>query len=374
MALTACLSLILLPAPAQIRMPWTFPGDFRDRLRISDLVVSGTIEHTSTTGVQTVDHVELIGNLARVRVDRVFQGSASGEVSFVWYGLYLPPTGGGVVGSLPPTANFRPHERYLLFLKQRTPGWVVAMPLYAIEVKLAPTPPSRAVGDLSQVPTDNRYEALAQELDTAALLVPTPEPDLTGEAATYFPAIFDLLGGCAQPFYRRFSSSPSPELRRAALKWLQLIQSRHMMCQSTGMPEKQGITRELPVSWGGPEASDILSGALLKRLIPKTQFDLLQGNCKRTPPCRGCRKLQRRPAKLLSGHLWTTGVNPDGSERAVMVPQAHNRMSISPRCVRPPVFLVGRSLPLSYLIGFHPVTPLQHHNLVELQLLPFVQL
>jgi hypothetical protein len=229
---TACLVSMSLPAPAQTRMPWTLPGDFRDRLSISDLVVSGTIEHTSATGVQTVDHVELVGNVARVRVDRVFQGSASGELPFVWYRLHVPPTGGGVVGSLPPTANFRPHERYLIFLKQRTTGWVVAMPLYAIEVKLAPMPPSRAVGDLSQAPTDKKYEALAQELETAALLIPAPQPGVTGEAATYFPAVFDLLGGCAEPFYRRFSSSPSLELRRAGLNWLQLIQSRHMTCKS----------------------------------------------------------------------------------------------------------------------------------------------
>ena len=85
-AVTACLVAMLLPAQAQTRMPWTFPGDFRDRLRTSDLVVSGTIEHTSATGVQTVDHVELVGNVARVRVDRVFQGSASGDVPFVWRG------------------------------------------------------------------------------------------------------------------------------------------------------------------------------------------------------------------------------------------------------------------------------------------------
>jgi hypothetical protein len=232
-AVTACLVSMLLPAPAQTRMPWTFPGDFRDRLRISDLVVSGTVEHTSATGVQTVDHIELVGNAARVRVDRVFQGSARGEVPFVWYRLYIPPTGGGVVGSLPPVANFQPHERYLIFLKQRTTGWVVAMPLYAIDVKLAPTPPSGAFGDLSQAPTDKKYEALAQELETAALLVPTPQHGLTGEAATYFPAVFDLLGGCAEPFYRRFLSSLSPELRRAALNWLQLIQSRHMICKSS---------------------------------------------------------------------------------------------------------------------------------------------
>jgi len=214
-------------------MPWTFPGDFRDRLRVSGLVVSGTIEDTSTTGVQTVDHVELVGNVARLRVDRVFQGSARKEIPFVWYKLYFPPTAGGIIASLPPTANFRPHERYLIFLKQSTSGWVVAMPLYAIEFKLAPTPPSGALGDLSQATTETRYEALAQELETAALLILAPQPGLTGEAATYFPAIFDLLGGCAEPFYGRFLSSPSPELRRAALNWLQLIQSRHMICKTS---------------------------------------------------------------------------------------------------------------------------------------------
>lgn len=229
----ACLVWTMLPALAQVRMPWTFPRDFRDRLKISDLVVSGTIEDTSTTGVQTVDHIELVANVARVRVDRVFQGSASGEVQFVWYRLYVPPTGGGVVASLPPPANFRPHERYLIFLKQRTTGWVVAMPLYAIELKLAPTPPSGAMGDLSQATTDKLYEALAQELETVALLIPAPQPGLTGEAATYFPSIFDLLGGCAEPFYRRFFSSSSPELHRAALNWLQLIQSHHMTCKSS---------------------------------------------------------------------------------------------------------------------------------------------
>src|SRR5215469_17069821 len=111
-----------------------------------------------------------------------------GAQPFMWYRLYVPPTSGGVVGSLPLTANFQPHERYLIFLKRSTRGFVVAMPLYAIEVKLAPTPPAEAMEDLSQAPTDKRYEALAQELETAALLLPTPEPGLTREAATYFPA------------------------------------------------------------------------------------------------------------------------------------------------------------------------------------------
>ena len=233
LAATACLALILFPAPAQIRMPWTFPGDIRERLRISDLVVSGTIADTSIAGVQMVDHVELVANIAHVRIDRVFQGSATGEIGFVWYKLYVPPTAGGIVASLPPTANFRPHERYVIFLKQRSSGWVVAMPLYALEVSLAPRPPSGAMGDLSQAPSDKRFEALAQELETAVLLMPVPPPGLTGEAATYFPAIFDLLGPCAAPLYRRFLSSPSLELRRFARNWLELIQSHQITCKDS---------------------------------------------------------------------------------------------------------------------------------------------
>lgn len=232
-AATVCLVSIVLPATAQVRMPWIFPGNFGDHLRDSDAVVSGTIEDTSALGVQTIDHIELLANVARVRVDRIFQGSAGVELQFVWYRLYVPRTSsGGVVGSLPPLANFRSHERYLIFLKRRTRGWVVAMPLYAVEFKLGAMPPSGASADLSQDTTSMRYEALAQELEAAALLIPAPQPGLTGEAVTYFPSIFDLLGGCAEPFYRRFLSSPSPELRRAALNWVQLIQSRKMTCKA----------------------------------------------------------------------------------------------------------------------------------------------
>jgi hypothetical protein len=100
-------------------------------------------------------------------------------------------------------------------------------------MELAPTPPSNALLDISGVPSEHRFEALAEELENAALRSPTPQPGVT---ATYFPAVFDLLGGCAEPFYRRFLSSPNPELRRAALEWLSLIRSRSMTCNATITP------------------------------------------------------------------------------------------------------------------------------------------
>jgi hypothetical protein len=235
LATITCLLAIMFAPQRSTSFPWVFPSDIRERLRISDLVLSGTIEDTSALGVQIVDHTQLAGNVARVRVDRVFQGSRAEQIQFTWF-KYPATTEGGIIYSGPPLADFRPHKRYLIFLKQKTSGWVVAMPLYAIEIELAPIPPSNALRDLSHAPSAQRHEALAEEMETAALLIPPPPPGVTGNAATYFPAVFDLLGGCAEPFYLRFLSSPSPELRGAAQSWLSLIRSRDMACEAATTP------------------------------------------------------------------------------------------------------------------------------------------
>jgi hypothetical protein len=92
--------------------------------------------------------------------------------------------------------------------------------------------------DLSELSPEQQYEAIAQEIETAALLVPIPPPGMTGEAATYFPALFDLQGGCTEPFYRWFVSSPSTGLRAAALNWLRLIGSHHLTCKTAVAPLK----------------------------------------------------------------------------------------------------------------------------------------
>jgi hypothetical protein len=233
-AATAFSLAMLFSGQTSTPLPWTFPSDVRERMRVSDLVVSGTVEDTSALGVQIVDHTELTGNLARVRVDRVFQGQGAEDLQFTWFTFHI--TGIGFLYAGPPNADFRPNKRYLIFLKKNISGWVVAIPLYALEVELAPAPPPNVLRDLSEVPSEQRHKALAEELETAALLVPAPRPGVTGEAATYFPAVFDLLGGCAEPFYRRFLFSPSPELRGAALNWLSLILSRRMTCQRVIAP------------------------------------------------------------------------------------------------------------------------------------------
>jgi hypothetical protein len=232
---TACLlASMLIP---QNSFPWTMPGDLLQRLHISDVVVSGTIESLSPAGVQKVDGEELTATTARLRVDRVFQGEAEEELRFTYFTLHMEGPG-GYAYSGPPIADFRPHKRYLVFLNREKFDWVVAMPLYALELELSPTQPTGSNRDLSQLLPEQRYEAIGEELETAALLVSVPPPGMTREAAAYFPSVYDLLGGCAEPFYRRFLSSPSPELRAEALRWLELISLRHRTCKTAVAPVK----------------------------------------------------------------------------------------------------------------------------------------
>ena len=200
---------------------------------MSDLVVSGIIEETSRAGSQVVDGTEVTANIAHLRVDRIFQGSAAGkDLRFTWFTPHAPG-GGGYVWDGPRVADFRPGKRYVIFLKRTNSGWEVAMPVYAIEEELVASPPRGALRDLSQAPLQQRYEALAEELENAALALPAPPPGMTGVAAMYFSPVFDLLGACAEPFYGRFLSSSSPGLRGEASNWLELIRSRHLKCQES---------------------------------------------------------------------------------------------------------------------------------------------
>jgi hypothetical protein len=233
----ACLLASTLVPQSSLSLPWTMPGDFLQRLRISDLVVSGTVESVSPRRVQNVDGAKLNARVTRLRVDRVFQGKAEEKLQFTWFTLHMEGSKGFAYAG-PSLADFQPRKRYLVFLKRDKTGWTVAMPLYSLEVELSPTPPVDSLRDLTQLLPEQRNEAIGEELEMAAVRVPIPPPGMTGEAAAYFPAIFDLLGGCAAPFYRSYLSSPSPELRAAALSELELIGSRHLTCKTEVSPMK----------------------------------------------------------------------------------------------------------------------------------------
>ena len=136
-------------------MPWTMPGDFLQRRRISDLVVSGTIESSSPRGLQIVNGETLNAKIARLGVDRVFQGKTAKELQFSWYTIHSDGARGyGYSG--PPLADFQTRKRYLVFLKRNESDWTFAMPVYALEVELASEPPSGSLRDLSEALPEQR--------------------------------------------------------------------------------------------------------------------------------------------------------------------------------------------------------------------------
>jgi len=231
-----CIALLtakaVQPATAQVQYPWVYPGDFRERVRQADLVASGTIRSTVPSSTRVVDGVDLTGNSASIEVDRIFKGQESDRtVHFLWFSP-APVEGGGVIYSGPPLARFVAGRRYLAFLRREAAGYVVTMPVYQIEVPLAPASPLN-VSDVSVLPDEIRDSEIARELESAALSIGPPAPGTTGLAAIYFPYVVDLIGGCAKPFLEHFAASRSNELRGAAQQWLKLLVDKHMHCETS---------------------------------------------------------------------------------------------------------------------------------------------
>ena len=82
------------------------------------------------------------------------------------------------------------------------------------------------------LPDGIRDSEIAGELESAALAIGPPLPGTTGLAATYFPYVVDLTGGCAKAFLQHFAASPSGELRGAAQRWLRFLSGKNMRCEA----------------------------------------------------------------------------------------------------------------------------------------------
>jgi hypothetical protein len=193
--------------------------------------LTGIVESVSSPTKAVVEGVELRAYRTKLKVDRVFQGPFSSELEFTWYSLPVF-SGQGMVYSGPPTTSFQAGQRYLIFLKRKKADWIVAMPLFALEVALA-TSTSSALRDLSASFEDVRYRELASELETTALQLPKPQPETTGFVVWYFPWVFDLIGRCAVPFYRHYGTSLNPDIRRSAANWIKLACQRKPPCGTT---------------------------------------------------------------------------------------------------------------------------------------------
>lgn len=216
-------------AVTSVRYPWVYPGNFNERARQADVVVSGTIVSTVPENTRVLDGVEVRANKANIKVDRIFKGEAKARtLQLLWFSP-APMSGLGVIASLPPLARFVDGRRYLVFLCRKQRGYAVTVPIYAIDVRLA-SASSTGPSDLSEAPEHVRKLEMAQELERAALSVPQPDPGVTGEAATYFPYVVDLIGGCAEPFLRHFAKSQSKELAAEARRWLAVLVDKGLQC------------------------------------------------------------------------------------------------------------------------------------------------
>lgn len=186
------------------------------RLRYSELVCSATILDTQLTGrTLNLSSATTAENLARADVDTVLKGKLTGStIMFHWYSWPAPEDPNNYAYSGPPLADLRPGMRYLLFLRSDgAEGWRVTIPMYQLEILLAPWLDAslRQRLDSSGLTDAGRNHELAQEFAAAAHFV---EP--LGDAADvydYFSWMAELLGKEAVPFIRPFLKSATLRLR-----------------------------------------------------------------------------------------------------------------------------------------------------------------
>jgi hypothetical protein len=200
-------ALLTLPPPDQ-------------RIAHSELVCSATIVDNQLTGrTMNFGSLTTAENLALADVDSVFKGKlTTSTVAFHWYSWPAPEdpsvTPHGYAYAGPPLANLRSRTRYLLFLRSDgADAWSVAVPVYELEVLLAPRPDASLSPhyDSSTLTERERNRELAQEFANAARFV-EPQGE-AGNVAVYFEWINQLLGKDAVPFIIPFLRSATIRLR-----------------------------------------------------------------------------------------------------------------------------------------------------------------
>jgi hypothetical protein len=209
--------MTVLPARAEQQNPVRYLPSITERERLSDIVCSGTILETYTTGREVkIESLQGSQSIAVAQVDRVFKGVLNtGIIRFEYYGL------GHVTGSeylSPPIASFHAGVRYAIFLKGQPPDLMVTIPLYMTEIQLAPKPSQPAASKVSP------HRALACEL----LLAVQSAPGTVGTmglhpermATHYFDWAEELIGKQTIPLVEPFLKSSDPLVRYQAAWWL----------------------------------------------------------------------------------------------------------------------------------------------------------
>jgi hypothetical protein len=199
-------SFLYSNAISQELAPNKFLPQIKERERYSEIICSATIVKISPAG----NAVRLQGRevsqwIAVADVDHVFKGTLDPKtIEFKYYGFIPPPE------VSPPTAYFHPGLRYILFLSTHDSNLEVAIPVYQMEIELAPT-------NKAGYPVGTPELALANELVTAI----ESAPKTTGRlASTYFSWAEELIGKQTVPLVEPFLNSSDPLVRYQAAWWL----------------------------------------------------------------------------------------------------------------------------------------------------------
>jgi len=216
-------SLLVVGASAQ-QPPFDYEPSLAKRIGYSEIVCSATILKTEKMGSK-----ELIGGaerdefIADAQVGQVFKGTLrSPSVRFRYYdfGPYRPPD-----HLRPPTAFFETGSRYVLFLKGDGQNLQVAVPVWQMEIRLAPRQSSAATAVSSSL------AGIAEEL----LYSVRSKPQTLGRMAThYFSWAEEVIGKDAIPAVEPFLDSNDELVKYQAAWWLSFRQVSDSVTNALG--------------------------------------------------------------------------------------------------------------------------------------------
>jgi len=219
-AVAFALSFLCVALPSQAEhLPFKYLSTLNDRWSAAEIVCTATVSEVVATGdLPVIEGTKLTEYLVSARVDRIFKGTWTEQrIAFQSFGLYSPD---GIVQYIgPPTADFRSHSRYLLFLRNETTPEVIT-PVFGTAILLAPQ--GAATQYLHLVPPGGSADKVALAAEMIAAIY--AEPPQLRNSADYFGHIGELLrGSSAAHLFETFYKDDDGVLRvvaaRMALGW-----------------------------------------------------------------------------------------------------------------------------------------------------------
>ncbi len=204
------LCLILLCVGQAEQAPFAYEPSLTKRVNYSDVVCSATITKTEKTGItRTIGGKMRNEIIAEASIGQVFKGAfpaRSIRVRYFDYGIL--PTADFMT---PPLARLEVHSRYILFLKSVEGSLEVAVPVWQMEIRLAPRPISEAEA------VSRSLSGLAEELFYSI----KTSPESIGRSATHYFSWAEEVTGCdAIPDVSRYLTSDDALVRYQAAWWL----------------------------------------------------------------------------------------------------------------------------------------------------------